>query len=282
MFQSPLYIIVLFAGLWKAVSSLSLRRPLLPSSRVKILHASNSIRPADDLSTIILKGFQKFVRTNPQSDRFLSRKFHHVEFYTGEASAVAARFALALGLDLSAASDFSTGNDCHVSLMAQSEDVRLMFTAPSAVAPKTSNVGDDTSSFSGLPCFNASKARDFIIKHGLGVRALAIEVDNVTDAYNTLLANGGRSALPPSRINDVNGRGYAEIGEVELYGDTVLRLVNADNFHGSFLPNFRDILPSGHRSSSGTFGIRRIDHAVGNVWKLAPTAKYVQQMTVGY
>jgi 4-hydroxyphenylpyruvate dioxygenase len=229
-----------------------------------------------------LKGFQKFVRSNPESDKFRSRQFHHIEFYTGEASAVAARFALALGLDLSAASDFSTGNDDHVSLMAQSEDVRLMFTAPSALVPKSSNAGDDTFSSTGLPCFNASNARDFIIKHGLGVRALAVEVDNVTDAYNALLANGGRSALPPLRIYDVSGRGYAEVSEFELYGDAVLRLVNTDNFHGTFLPNFRDILPSGHRTSSGAFGIRRIDHVVGNVWKLAPTAKYVQQMTVGY
>ena len=56
-----------------------------------------------------LVGFDNFVRHNPLTDKFDIIRFHHVEFYTSDATNVSRRFTWGLGMHLVAKSDLSTG-----------------------------------------------------------------------------------------------------------------------------------------------------------------------------
>lgn len=242
-----------------------------------------------------LKGFQDFIRTNPMSDKISANYFHHIEFYAGDATSTYKRFMLALGMELIAKSDFSTGNTLHASYLLQSGEMRMMFTAP---YPKRSNdsKADDSSNelnnnnnnvvdgkSPSIPSFDSDKAINFFSIHGLGVRAVAIHVSNVKDSYETVIKNGGKSVLPPTVVTDSTDKGSIEMAEVNLYGDTVLRLINDNNFSGSFLPNFEDckkISKDSLKQTVGRYGIERFDHIVGNVWSLSPIVEQLKNMTV--
>lgn len=80
-----------------------------------------------------LVGFKNFVRHNPMSDKFDVQKFHHVEFYCGDATNTSKRFQWGLGLNLIGKSDQSTGNHEAASYVMQSGEVKIVFTAPYAL-----------------------------------------------------------------------------------------------------------------------------------------------------
>ncbi|RRT43600.1 hypothetical protein B296_00037040 [Ensete ventricosum] len=82
------------------------------------------------------------------------------------------------------------------------------------------------------------------------------------DPFRISVAHGARPSFPPADL----GEGFA-LAEVELYGDVV----------PAFLPGFEDI--DGSETSSITYGIRRLDHAVGNVPELAPAVRYIAGFT---
>ena len=111
-----------------------------------------------------------------------------------------------LGLDLVSKSDQSTGNDVHASYVVQSADVKMIFTAPYKAKQTTTNAA--------LPGYEPAKAVDFFITHGLAVKAVAIEVEDVHDAFNMILSNGGAAALQPVTIVDKEGRGSVDMAEV--------------------------------------------------------------------
>lgn len=227
-------------------------------------------------STYKPQGFNKFVRSNPKTDIFKSRKFHHIEFYTGESIATYSRFMASLGMTLVAKSDFSTGNEMHASYAVQSGDTKMLFTAPYLI-PGTSDLWNSSCSF--FPGFDAKTASNFTACHGLGVRAVAVEVDDVDESFRSIIAHGGKAVMSPRTMFDKNGRGHAVVAEIVLYGDAVLRLINTDNFKGNFLPNFEDTVDT-RAQKVGRFGIQRFDHIVGNVWKLAPVVDYLKAITV--
>lgn len=218
-----------------------------------------------------LKGFEGFSRSNPMSDTISALKFHHVEFYCGDAKTTYSRFLLGLGMELCAKSDQSTGNTVHASYAVQSGNMRMLFTAPynGAASPDDFNDG-------GFPGFRAETATAFCRQHGLGVRAVAIEVADVTASYASMLAGGGRGVLPPCTVNDAQSRGSIDLAEVALYGDVVLRLVHTSRFSGAFLPNFGDVQQP---RPDGGFGLERFDHIVGNLHSLQPTVQLIKSMT---
>ncbi|CAM9788958.1 unnamed protein product, partial [Ectocarpus sp. 12 AP-2014] len=73
-------------------------------------------------------------KENTRTDLFRMKKFHHVEFYCGDATAAASRFVWGLGMKLVAKSDQSTGNAQHASYVVQSNDLRFVCTAPYSLA----------------------------------------------------------------------------------------------------------------------------------------------------
>jgi len=247
--------------------------------------ATTSSSTADTKRELV--GASKFVRQNPQSDRFKVLNFHHVEFYCGDATNTYRRFQLGLGMNLVAKSDLSTGNTRFASYCLRSHNLQMVFTAPysmgeasSSKAP-TAAAADDEVGSDPNPGFDSKHATDFFTKHGVAVRAIGLEVEDATKAYHECIAHGGQAALAPVRL--VPGarsgeRGYVMMSEVRAYGDVVLRFVSKhEGYAGSFLPAYQEEEES--RKKGLDYGLQRIDHAVGNVWELLDTVGYVGKMT---
>ncbi|KAL2493705.1 phytoene desaturation 1 [Forsythia ovata] len=218
-----------------------------------------------------LVGYNNFVRANPRSDLFSVKRFHHVEFWCGDATNTAKRFSWGLGMPLVAKSDLSTGNSVHASYLLRSGHLQFLFTAPylsSISAPSSASI----------PSFSASDHRSFTSSHGLAVRAIGIEVQDAFSAFSTAVSCGAKPISPPF----VLGNNEAALAEVHLYGDVVLRLVSYSNSVETgpdyFLPGFE---PVDHESSYREldYGIRRLDHAVGNVPELGPFVEYIKMFT---
>ncbi|KAI4305947.1 hypothetical protein L6164_029272 [Bauhinia variegata] len=230
-------------------------------------------------SVFKLVGFKNFVRTNPKSDRFKVKRFHHVEFWTTDATNTSRRFSWGLGMPIVAKSDLSTGNGTHASYLLRSGDLCFLFTAPysPSIAAMENLSSSDTAS---IPTFDRHACIAFSAAHGLAVRAVAVEVENAEIAFATSVAHGAKPSSPPVVLDD-----RVVVAEVRLYGDVVLRYVSykdpsqlSDPNPGSwFLPKFEPVEELS--SYPLDFGIRRLDHAVGNVPELAPMVAYLKEFT---
>ena len=77
-----------------------------------------------------LVGHANFVRSNQCSDAFEVKRFHHIEFFAGDATNAASRFGVGLGMWLACKSDASTGNGAFASYVMKSNDLVFAFTAP--------------------------------------------------------------------------------------------------------------------------------------------------------
>ncbi|PON66558.1 4-hydroxyphenylpyruvate dioxygenase [Parasponia andersonii] len=224
-----------------------------------------------------LVGFSKFVRTNPRSDRFGVKRFHHVEFWCGDATNTARRFSWGLGMPLVAKSDLSTGNLSHASYLLRSGDLRFIFTAP--YSSSIAAAGSPSSSSSvAIPTFDHSTFLSFFSAHGLGVRAIAVEVDDAELAFATSVAHGAKPSSPPLTLED-----RVVLSEVTLYGDVVLRYVsykpdpNPGKSSWFFLPGFDPVTSTEPHDLD--LGIRRLDHVAGNVAHLGQAVSYVKGYT---
>ncbi|XP_065858484.1 4-hydroxyphenylpyruvate dioxygenase [Euphorbia lathyris] len=223
-----------------------------------------------------LVGFSNFVRINPRSDRFTVKRFHHVEYWCSDATNTARRFSWGLGMPLVAKSDLSTGNVTHASYLLRSGDLNFLFTAPYSPSIAAMENLSDTATAS-IPTFSREVFLNFSAKHGLAVRAIAIEVEDAAIAFNTSVVHGAIPVAGPVLLDN-----RACVAEVHLYGDVVLRYVsylspNPDITADSclFLPKFEPVDEA--LSFPLDYGIRRLDHAVGNVPELAPAISYVKQ-----
>lgn len=256
--------------------------------------------------------------------------FHHVEFYAGDALMTAKRFELALGMPITCWSSLATGNDVCVTYGLEcgveegggtrepGEGLRFLITAPLSrgmqrASPSDSD-GSDKAGGAGsnvqmtaplpLPGYDIHAAHDFYSKHGLAVRAVGVEVNDATMAYEAAVKNGAIGVAKPSVIQNFNNQGgesgrECHMAEVELYGDVVLRFISFNDVVGSdsdkssgsstsaesnkstpFLPNLSPY-PSNANRSKPTYGLSRIDHTVGNVPDLFAAQEYIKKFT-GY
>ncbi|XP_047148695.1 4-hydroxyphenylpyruvate dioxygenase [Vigna umbellata] len=221
-----------------------------------------------------LVGFKNFVRTNPKSDRFQVNRFHHIEFWCTDATNAASRFSWGLGMPIVAKSDLSTGNLIHASYLLRSGDLSFLFSAP-----YSPSISAGAASTAAIPTFDAAACLSFASKHGLGVRAIALEVADAEAAFRASVAHGAEAVSSPALLEGRTG-----FAEVRLYGDVVLRYVSyKDASHASDTDPSRWFLP-GFEASAAAFqeldyGIRRLDHAVGNVPELAPALRYLKNFT---
>ncbi|KAG8387151.1 hypothetical protein BUALT_Bualt03G0223400 [Buddleja alternifolia] len=218
-----------------------------------------------------LVGFKNFIRTNPKSDHFAVHSFHHIEFWCGDATNTANRFSWGLGMPLVSKSDLSTGNSAHASYLLRAGTLNFLFTAP--YSPSIS-----TPSSASIPSFSFSSHRSFTSSHGLAVRAVAIQVESAFSAYSASVSRGAKSILPPTLLAD----NKTAISEVHLYGDSVLRFVSYSDTHIAndefFLPGFEPV-DNEMSYKELDYGIRRLDHCVGNVPQLGPVVDYLKKFT---
>ena len=225
------------------------------------------------------------------SETIGSLGFHHVEFYCGDAKSTAHRFSLALGMPCVGETGQSTGNDQCTSYGLVSGDFRLLMTAPysQVMASQGGSPSPEDAAPSPLPSFSSQQAHDFFRKHGLAARAIGLEVKDATSAFEKSVANGAVPVLEPTFIPTCTGQKEkgatlkgCYIAEVELYDDVVLRYVSYPEGtekepNMPFLPHLAPCDSS--MSKRPTYGIRCIDHAVGNVPNLLEAYNRVKGFT---
>ncbi|DBA02629.1 TPA: hypothetical protein N0F65_012001, partial [Lagenidium giganteum] len=210
-----------------------------PSSSFVLMSAASPEKRAqngtDANKKIKLVGHQNFVRHNPMSDKFEVKKFHHVEFYTSDATNVYKRFSWGLGMKLIGKSDQSTNNQQSASYVVRSGEVTFVITAPYAL--ETEKAAD---AVTPMPNFDAKLAHEFVQKHGLAVRALGIEVGDAKEAYEISVKNGAIGVSEPKVLTDELSGKKTVISEVKLYGDVVIRWISGD-YEGPFIPGYEAV-----------------------------------------
>ncbi|GAB4822862.1 hypothetical protein N2152v2_009908 [Parachlorella kessleri] len=219
-----------------------------------------------------LVGAKGFKRHNPRSDRFPIHKFHHFEFWTGEATMTAKRFTYGLGMPQVAKSDQSTGNHHFASYVLQSNDLVFAVTAPyGRQAPQLA------ASSSPCPWYSQDKAYETINAHGLYVRAVGLLVADAAEAYRISVEHGGEGVLEPTTLTDEVSGQQLVVSEIKAYGDCVLRFVSG-SYEGPYLPGYETTPPA---AGAPDFGLQRCDHAVFNTHNLLEAVQYLSR-AVGF
>jgi 4-hydroxyphenylpyruvate dioxygenase len=103
-----------------------------------------------------------------------------------------------------------------------------------------------------------------LVVHGDGVQDIALEVDNVSAAYEETTHRGATGVAAPTLLEDSHG--VYEYATIRTYGDTTHTFVNRDRYRGVFAPGFEAIDPEryGPRRMRDV-GLKAVDHIVGNV-----------------
>jgi 4-hydroxyphenylpyruvate dioxygenase len=163
----------------------------------------------------------------------------YVEFYVGNAKQSAHFYKTAFGFQSHAYKGLETGSKDSVSYVLTQDKIKIILTTP---------------------LNSKSPINDHIVKHGDGVKVVALWVEDARQAYKETISRGAKSYMEPIVEKD-------EFGEVVragiyTYGETVHMFVERKNYTGTFLPGFVKWESDYNPPSSG---LKYIDHMVGNV-----------------
>jgi 4-hydroxyphenylpyruvate dioxygenase len=164
----------------------------------------------------------------------------HIEFYTGNAKQAAYFYRAALGFELIAYRGPETGTRDAVSYVLQQNKIRLILTT--ALQP-------------------GGEIADHVVRHGDGVKSIALLVDDAHSAWQETVRRGAVSAAEPRVLTDASGE--ACVSAIRLYGDTIHTFVERRNYNGAFLPGYVGI--STPDPIARPTGLEYVDHMVGNV-----------------
>ncbi|WP_166960511.1 4-hydroxyphenylpyruvate dioxygenase [Yeosuana marina] len=163
----------------------------------------------------------------------------YVEFYVGNAKQSAHFYKTAFGFQSYAYRGLETGSNDSVSYVLKQDKITLVLTTPLS---------------------SKSPINDHIVKHGDGVKVIALWVEDAKKAYEETTKRGAKSYMEPVVEKDEHGE-VVRAG-IYTYGETVHMFVERKNYNGTFLPGFRkwesDYNPT-------PVGLKYIDHMVGNV-----------------
>ena len=163
----------------------------------------------------------------------------YVEFYVGNAKQAAHFYKTAFGFQSYAYRGLETGSRDAVSYVLKQDKIRLVLTTP---------------------LNSKSPINDHIVKHGDGVKVVALWVDDARKSYEETTKRGAKSYMEPTVEKDEHGE-VIRAG-IYTYGETVHMFVERKNYSGHFLPGFRawesDYNPE-------PVGLKYFDHMVGNV-----------------
>jgi len=163
----------------------------------------------------------------------------HVEFYVGNARQAAHFYRAAFGMALVAYAGPETGRRDRASYVLQQGKVRFVLT--------TALRSD-------------SEIAAHVSRHGDGVRAIALWVDDARQSWLETTRRGARSIEEPTEISDDHGR--VTLASIAAYGDTIHTFVERGHYNGPFLPGYQAV-PSDPVARPA--GLLHIDHIVGNV-----------------
>ncbi len=163
----------------------------------------------------------------------------YVEFYVGNAKQAAHFYKTAFGFQTLAYSGPETGNKEKASYVIRQNKLTFILSTP-------------------LRADNA--IAEHIVKHGDGVKFLALKVDDATDAWQQTTKRGGRSFKEPETLKDEFGE--VVISGIHTYGETVHLFIERKNYTGVFMPGFIALKSNYNPTETG---LLYVDHCVGNV-----------------
>jgi len=163
----------------------------------------------------------------------------YVEFYVGNAKQSAYYYQAAWGYELVAYSGLETGDKEKTSYVLQQGKARIMLTT--ALNPE-------------------NPISKHVLKHGDGVKVLALWVDDAEKSYNETVKRGAKSAIAPQTRKDEFGE--VKTASIYTYGETIHTFVERKNYKGAFMPGF---VPMKSKFPIKPVGLKHIDHCVGNV-----------------
>ncbi len=163
----------------------------------------------------------------------------YIEFYVGNAKQAAYYYKSAFGFQSFAYKGLETGSKELTSYVLKQDKIRIVLTTP---------------------LNSKSKINDHIVKHGDGVKVIALWVDDATKSWKETTSRGAKSFMEPTIEKDE----YGEVvrSGIYTYGETVHVFVERKNYNGVFLPGFEKWESNYNPESTG---LKFIDHMVGNV-----------------
>ncbi len=174
----------------------------------------------------------------------------YVEFYVGNAKQSAHFYRSAFGFQIVAYAGLETGVRDKTSYVLQQGKIR--FVLSTALHPD-------------------SEIAQHVLKHGDGVKDLALWVDDATSAYEETVKRGAISVRKPTTMSDEFGS--VVLSAIQTYGETIHTFVERKNYNGIFLPGF--IAVDKPEYCPEEVGLRYVDHCVGNVY-LGEMDEYVE------
>ncbi|PYL45565.1 MAG: 4-hydroxyphenylpyruvate dioxygenase [Verrucomicrobia bacterium] len=178
----------------------------------------------------------------------------YIEFYVGNAKQAAHFYKTVFGFQSLAYSGPETGTKEKASYVIRQNKLTFVLTTPVR---------------------SGNAIADHIAKHGDGVKAIALKVEDATSAWEETTRRGGKSFLEPMSLND--GDGQLVISGIHTYGDTVHLFIERENYHGVFMPGFRPLESTYNPAETG---LLYVDHCVGNVgWnQMNPWVKFYEDV----
>jgi len=163
----------------------------------------------------------------------------YVEFYVGNAKQAAHFYKTAFGFQSFAYRGLETGAKDSVSYVLKQDKIRLVLTTPLS---------------------SKSPINEHIVKHGDGVKVVALWVDDATKSFEETTKRGAKPYMEPTVEKDEHGE-VVRAG-IYTYGETIHMFIERKNYQGKFLPGFRE-WESDYNPEH--VGLKYIDHMVGNV-----------------
>lgn len=165
----------------------------------------------------------------------------HIEFYVGNAKQSAYYYQSAWGYELVAYAGLETGVKDRASYVLQQDKIRLVLTT--SFDPE-------------------SEITKHVMKHGDGVKVLALWVDDAEKSFNETVKRGAKPVSAPRILKDESGE--VKIASIQTYGDTLHTFVERKNYKGVFMPGYK---PAKSLLKTKPVGLKVVDHCVGNVEK---------------
>jgi 4-hydroxyphenylpyruvate dioxygenase len=163
----------------------------------------------------------------------------HIEFWVGNAKQAAHYYKTAFGFQGLAYAGPETGMKDRASYVVRQNKLTLVFT--SALRPD-------------------HEISDHVLRHGDGVKAIALLVDSASHAWHETKLRGAETYVHAHYKTDQDG--HAGISGIKLYGDTVHLFIERQRYHGIFLPGYV-AWESDYKPAST--GLLHVDHCVANV-----------------
>lgn len=176
------------------------------------------------------------------SNQLKIKGYDYIEFYVGSAKMWAYWHAKAMAFNIVGYCGPETGVKDKTSYFLVKNNMKFVIT--SAIKPSNYEVAS------------------FVEKHGDGVKRWSLSVEDVQEAFDKAVKNGGIPVRSPKRFDDKNG--HIEEAAIKLYDDAEIVFINRDNYKGIFRPGFGKPIQKINITSQDS-GLEEVDHVVGNV-----------------